>query len=623
MPARVQLTWYHGSGPEEPETGAIIITCGLLMLSGHKKKHLKFLRSPPETPEPGLVRLKFSGDESCEVMFADTSAALGFQAQCLAIYEKNTRSSKALKPIDIPMRGSPQVERPAAAPSKASHPRSDTSGGVHDFELMSQQSHLPRSTFVSTPNAGDALAREAKRRHIDSHCTIINGSTPEKVGRMQSTPMRRAPPPRSSLLTMCPKKPAAPQGSSSYGGYRSSLTFGLRNLGNTCYLNAVMQACCSLREMVRDLREMPKTLPPSQEGALYRCTVEMLQQMSLASSGATGPLSPTKLREHVALAAPMFRGNEQQDAHEFFLEFVNQLHDELLAARNQWLGQRPEAAPEAPDDAAILATQLHLDSEVLKRLVCVQCQHVREVTERFRDFSLDFCGPAGGDRCSLPSMLRSYFDSELLEAKCECCDAVAAHMDKHLIAAPRVLVLHLKRFTPNLEKQRYDKQHQSVEIPARLDLKAILGATTAAALDGTPGRSPQRLPARPLAAAAAAAAAAGGVAAGQVGGADAAAGGEACATSPSRGPASTETDSGTPAPGTPGPLYNLRAVVAHDGSSPHSGHYTCYARGEDGSWRLYDDSVVREVPGGQELQRVLGRLAYIVFYVLQAPDAKA
>eukprot|EP00438_Fugacium_kawagutii_P028392 Skav205705 [mRNA] locus=scaffold608:7442:10114:- [translate_table: standard] len=89
-------------------------------------------------------------------------------------------------------------------------------------------------------------------------------------------------------------------------------------------------------------------------------------------------------------------------------------------------------------------------------------------------------------------MLRRYFQPELLEATCEHCHALEANLDTNLKEAPRVLVLHLKRFVPNMEKQCYEKQHQAVDIPSLLDLGATLSGNTGSA-------SPPRLPARPLA----------------------------------------------------------------------------------------------------------------------------
>jgi len=64
-------------------------------------------------------------------------------------------------------------------------------------------------------------------------------------------------------------------------------------------------------------------------------------------------------------------------------------------------------------------------------------------------------------------------------------------------------------------------------------------------------------------------------------------------------------------------LYDLRAVVAHEGMSPQSGHYVCYARSAQGAWWLYDDAHVHELQGGTDVLQVIGKKAYIVFYVLQ------
>lgn len=454
-----------------------------------------------------------------------------------------------------------------------------------------------------------------------------------------------------------------------------------------------MQALCSLREFVKDLRAMPDTIPQVAEGVLFKSSSEILRQMSNATAGQ-GPLNPAKLRELIAKASPMFAGNRQQDAHEFLLEYVNQLHDELLGAGRAWQEGRP-----GEEALGALATQMHLDSELQKTLHCRNCQQTRDVFERFRDFSLDFPPQptttviGSDDRVDLRAMLRSYFEQEAVEATCEHCKNPYADMTKRLTQGPRVLALHLKRFLPNVEKQRYEKQHQTVEIPLRFDLKQCLkdayGVETAR----------RSLPARPLAAEAGritppplpppadsqppvedcqqqpefqwtdaavpelvpiweVAVESGGGPDGfmQIDATEARCLEEAWhagqttiefearrqrylvnlalmeqtnkATNACRpirrrvesaqrhedSTMSCEVDS------TGGPVYELRSIVAHDGASPHSGHYVCYARGDSGKWRLYDDSLVKELPSEQDLLRNLGRKAYILFYVLQGKN---
>jgi len=478
--------------------------------------------------------------------------------------------------------------------------------------------HAAASSTDAVLTYGDS--GQAKRARIDQLAGTWD-RTPEKV---QSTygsrpPVRAKRQDATGTLPLYTSRTSTPQSSASYGGYRSSFTFGLRNLGNTCYLNAVMQALCSLREFVRDLRAMDTTMPSCRQGELYRCTVDILQQMNSASA-LQGPLSPAKLRERIGLASPMFRTNSQQDAHEFFLEYINQLHDELLAARKVWLDAHNTA-----EDAPVLATQQHLDSEVHKELECLECFEPRDVSERFRDFSLDFSHKpidltsTTGNRCSLRDMLAAYFSAEVLEAKCESCGHPKAQMKKRLSVPPRVLVLHLKRFVPNFEKQCYEKQHQVVEIPMRFELDASISRSASPAPSNQPASSALageavRLPARPLARTLSQEAADAPAPSPEVSSPAAAPG----LTSAAPAPTSETREAGRTTAGPATPLtYSLRSVVAHEGASPHSGHYVCYAQGDNGRWRLYDDSIVSELGAERNLEQEFGRKAYILFYVLQ------
>jgi len=233
---------------------------------------------------------------------------------------------------------------------------------------------------------------------------------------------------------------------------------------------------------------------------------------------------------------------------------------------------KAHAATSQPPTEHVVLAQQHFHSEMQKCLICMSCQGAREVNECFWDFSLDFPGPMDAVRVSLHSMLSAYFASEVLEAKCHQCSAIAAHMGKVLTSPPRVLVLHLKRFVSNAQKRMYYKQHQSVDIPIRLNLQSCL--------DG-PNRV--RLPARPLAAW-------------------------------MEDAASTEEQFADLASGC---LYDLRAIVAHEGASPQSGHYVCYARNAQGAWCLYDDANVQVLQWGPDVLEAVGKKAYIVFYVLQ------
>lgn len=666
-------------------------------VGGIKKAHLKNL-AMVDPVSATQVKLEFTTGDWCDIACKDAAQADEVVAALdrLNPNKKNAKTTQGTaKPSSGPLLSPLKVSPPLATSRSSRRPRDEfeamgenrldlvgirpldkdhgkpfTSGvDSPSVNMQTNSSSRPSELMLETPPPSGSTInddRAAKQARISARVVTTNGS-PDKGSRhgagsfaySGSRLPRREVIERSGTLQLSRKNSlgAAPQSSALYRGYRSSLTFGLQNLGNTCYLNAVMQALCSLREFVTDLRAMPDTIPQVEDSRLFTGSSEILRQMSNASA-VTGPSSPAKLRELIARASPMFAGNQQQDAHEFLLEYINQLHDELLGARQAWLESKFLADTEVNEAEGVLSTQAHLDSEVKKTLQCSRCYESREVFERFRDFSLDF--PAPGVRCELRSMLRSYFAQETLEAKCEYCTAPSADMSKQLTSAPRVLVLHLKRFVPNVEKQRYDKQHQIVGIEPRFDLKDCLRDAYAG------GEVPPRLPARPMAADV------------EVISNDAdtrsashrnavwevhlddgwvlfdplesqslenaysASANDSCelkvrgqnykytfgtimdqvnkdtnASRPIRRRLPAEALANDVALG---PIYDLRSVIAHDGASPHSGHYVCYARGAKGNWRLYDDSQVREIPADKDLLRKLGEKAYILFYVLNGRD---
>eukprot|EP01083_Nonionella_stella_P088100 245359_1 len=61
-------------------------------------------------------------------------------------------------------------------------------------------------------------------------------------------------------------------------------------------------------------------------------------------------------------------------------------------------------------------------------------------------------------------------------------------------------------------------------------------------------------------------------------------------------------------------FYNIYAIVCHHGKSKNNGHYTAYAKTQDGTWSHFDDSVV--TPMGS-FNDVPIKDAYILFYELQ------
>jgi len=66
------------------------------------------------------------------------------------------------------------------------------------------------------------------------------------------------------------------------------------------------------------------------------------------------------------------------------------------------------------------------------------------------------------------------------------------------------------------------------------------------------------------------------------------------------------------------PIYDLYAVCNHHGT-PHSGHYTAFARHADGQWLEFDDARVSRAKASS----VCSRDAYVLFYARRSPSSQA
>ena len=224
---------------------------------------------------------------------------------------------------------------------------------------------------------------------------------------------------------------------------------GFHNIGNSCYINAVLSALLGLGPFVADMLSMFPRLgkfvsQPSVYEALH----------SLASQRATGDGSvatPRRVKDAIAQRCAQFSTNQQQDAHEFFSDAIDALHEELSAAATALAADEitpplPGAVPEMlPPSVEELPSYLNFHIVVEHELTCTKCGHRWTRLEPLRDFSLDI-PRAASRQPTIADLLRTFFADDALEVSCEECDSQRATVVHRIAQLPRVLMLHLKRF---------------------------------------------------------------------------------------------------------------------------------------------------------------------------------
>ncbi|CAD5174600.1 unnamed protein product [Musa acuminata subsp. malaccensis] len=238
----------------------------------------------------------------------------------------------------------------------------------------------------------------------------------------------------------------------------------LFNLGNTCFLNAVLQCLTHTVPLVQKIRRMdhPCSCCGDIGGFCSFCALKGHINRSLFLSGYV--ISPTDFAKNLNKISPHFQLGQQEDAHEFLHSLLDNLHTCCL-------GHCTTDQPSSLDEDSLVK---HVFGGRLRsQLRCCNCGHCSDTFEPLLDLSLEI-----DDVDNIVDALASFTRSEKIDDPdinftCEGCKAqVSLEKQLKLDHTPQVLTLHLKRFKNN-GVFAY-KLRNPVEYPLELDLTPCL-----------------------------------------------------------------------------------------------------------------------------------------------------
>ncbi|ORY81514.1 hypothetical protein BCR37DRAFT_380414 [Protomyces lactucae-debilis] len=335
---------------------------------------------------------------------------------------------------------------------------------------------------------------------------------------------------------------------------------GLKNLGNSCFMNAVLQclsACFPLARYFTSGRykeDVNLSNPLGYKGDIARRFAELLRD--LASDDNT-VVAPVNLRAQIGKIRPEFASNNQEDAQELMVFLLDGLHEDLNGhAQRPNLRELTEAEEEVKERMPDLkvssiewARYQHRNKSVIvdlfqgqlqSRLRCLTCGHQSTTYNAFTSLSLPI---PKQPHLSLTSCLDEFVKSESMDGEdswhCAKCKTLRKATKRLAISKlPDVLLIHFKRF--ETKGPWRDKINVDISFPLKaLDMTDYLGHL----------------------------------------------GGDQVSS-----------------------IYDLFGIVYHRGSM-EGGHYTAMVSADPtNDWTLFDDS--RVAPSNQ----IDGRAAYILFY---------
>ncbi|XP_030576477.1 ubiquitin carboxyl-terminal hydrolase 44 [Archocentrus centrarchus] len=529
------------------------------------------------------------------------------------------------------------------APLRKSRRLRQKSQRLGDPATRTPISHRARNK-VKTP-ARPSLTRRQRTR---SPAAV----TPKKAGqtkKVQATPKARSrssttkskpraasATPRTAQTPVCRKQSTKQDGSP----FKRRPTVppgvtGLRNLGNTCYMNSILQVLshlhvfreCFLRlDLTQALELLASAVhgqlagkvssqPPLVQrkgfqtssgsgiglsgGASRARSMELIQPKEPSSkhislchelhtlfqvmwSGKWALVSPFAMLHSVWQLIPAFRGYAQQDAQEFLCELLDKVQHELESTgKHTTTAGVPQTQKRLIKQVlSVVNTIFH--GQLLSQVTCLACDHRSNTVEPFWDLSLEFPEryhsnsreSAAQASCHLTEMLAKFTETEALEGNIYACDQCNSAR-RRTLSKPVILT----------EAQKQLMVHKLPQV-LRLHLKRFRwSGRNHREKIGVHVSFDQVLNMEPY-----------------------------CCREPSPKGVPCSNTSSPSAAGSPRPkhfLYELSAVVMHHGKGFGSGHYTAYCYNTEGGFWVHCNDSKLNVCSVEEVCRAQ---AYILFY---------
>eukprot|EP00510_Aplanochytrium_minuta_P006908 CAMPEP_0184029050 /NCGR_PEP_ID=MMETSP0955-20130417/40_1 /TAXON_ID=627963 /ORGANISM="Aplanochytrium sp, Strain PBS07" /LENGTH=706 /DNA_ID=CAMNT_0026314015 /DNA_START=306 /DNA_END=2426 /DNA_ORIENTATION=- len=242
---------------------------------------------------------------------------------------------------------------------------------------------------------------------------------------------------------------------------------GLKNLGNTCFMNSSLQCLSNLPNLRnyflkgKHCEEINDSLSPT-KGDVAIAFGRLL--LSMWNADVETSVKPTKVKKVVGQVASRFSGYRQHDSQEFLRFFLDALHDDL----NRVTERIPYEEIQDIDGESTTIRSLRWwknyeernDSEIkdtfsgqLYSLIeCQTCGNESTAFDPFMDLSVPIPKTGKNNAVSLEDCLDQFSAEELLTGQEQYyCAKCKEHRDCtkkiRLQRLPEVLVIHLKRFS--------------------------------------------------------------------------------------------------------------------------------------------------------------------------------
>ena len=215
---------------------------------------------------------------------------------------------------------------------------------------------------------------------------------------------------------------------------------GLKNFGNSCFLNSVLQCLVYSPGLPFFAENIPHIIIEksiSRHSFLYHFGL-LCKEMRVRSE-----VSPIIFYNNLSKICPLMNPGRQQDAHEFLLALLNAFDEEC---RRAWSKNHD------PFDSAVHSL---FGSTLLEVKICDQCKHVTYNTSHVLDICIPIDLLKRKEIPTIESCLKQFMtpSESVTGVNCEQCKKISTMSNKLIFKkTPYILIITMMRFSANGQK---------------------------------------------------------------------------------------------------------------------------------------------------------------------------
>ena len=254
---------------------------------------------------------------------------------------------------------------------------------------------------------------------------------------------------------------------------------GFKNIGNSCYLSAVLQSLTGIPQIINESYNFQTLLSTFNEeaeimksnGKIFREINRFFLYYSVGNEASTND-TIVKIKTELEKIDAAFSGRRMQDANEFFIRLIDVVSESCDSILKKYMDKIIKSK-NGIEFRLENYMKNNYEFERQETFECCKCSYKSQNNFKEVNFWLDISETTSSSQTfSMQEIIDTQMKQELREKRCEKCGYEKSIVTTKIVKLPKVMVFFVKRYSYN--EGRNQKVQKKIEIPKQVNFDKLL-----------------------------------------------------------------------------------------------------------------------------------------------------